>query len=367
MTAASLTTRFAAALLPPTMRERYREQWLADVADAREAGVHPAQIAVGALAFAATYDRPLRVRTVNVDRRARLASGLGLAAALVSVSGYATAAGTFGGLTEIGVFDYAVFITTALLVVVATIAPIAAVVLVSVTRGMPSRVRVAVWLLAAATLAPIVQTVIDNALNWAGNAYLTLGNLAYPFAVALIVTAVVLLTREFSPRPRGHTERAAAAVGALAVLALAAIGIVAFGFLWATREPVSAEMLASPYITAEWLAAEAGAEQQVLTTWLGVGLGSIVLSMVIAASGWSRRLPAWTTKVLSAGVAFTVLIVFGAFFTFGELLLNLLGSGALVTVLLIVGRWGIVLTVLFSLGGLRLARRRAEASVPLRR
>ncbi|MFD7657636.1 hypothetical protein ACFV4N_26990 [Actinosynnema sp. NPDC059797] len=44
--------RAAAALLPPAERDRYREQWRADVAGAREAGLHPLGIALGAIRVA---------------------------------------------------------------------------------------------------------------------------------------------------------------------------------------------------------------------------------------------------------------------------------------------------------------------------
>ncbi|MFT7836309.1 hypothetical protein Q5530_09165 [Saccharothrix sp. BKS2] len=41
--------RVAAALLPLAQRERYREQWRADVAGAREAGLSPLGVAFGAV------------------------------------------------------------------------------------------------------------------------------------------------------------------------------------------------------------------------------------------------------------------------------------------------------------------------------
>lgn len=48
---------FAARLLPAPMREHHREEWLADLAGAEEAGVTPASVAVGALVFSATLNR----------------------------------------------------------------------------------------------------------------------------------------------------------------------------------------------------------------------------------------------------------------------------------------------------------------------
>jgi hypothetical protein len=46
-----------ARTLPPTIRDRYREEWRADVAAAAEAGITPASVAVGAAVFSATLDR----------------------------------------------------------------------------------------------------------------------------------------------------------------------------------------------------------------------------------------------------------------------------------------------------------------------
>jgi hypothetical protein len=52
-----------------------------------------------------------------------------------------------------------------------------------------------------------------------------------------------------------------------------------------------------------------------------------------------------------------VLIVLATFFAYGDLMLSMLGSSALYSALMLVGRWGIALTVLFGVGGLRLTRR----------
>ena len=353
------TVRLAAALLPRSMRDRYREQWLADLADADEAGVSRAEIAVGSLAFAATYDRPLRVRVVDANRRARLASGLALAAALVSVSAYGISAGY--SLSGFAVFDYAVFVTSALLFLFTAIAPIAAIALVSVTRGIAARIRVAVWLLALATLAPVARASIDSAFTVDGSIYLTVGNLAYLAGAAIVVSAIVLLARGGVPRER--RERAAAGVGAIVVFLIAAGGFVWFGMLWLGREPLSVDFLASPYATAEWLAGEAEAERRLVATWIAVGVGVLVVCLALASTGWSRKLPAGATRWLSVGVGFIVLIVFASFLAYSELMLSMFGSYEVVAVLFMVGRWGIALTVLFAVGVLRFARKAPIALV----
>lgn len=49
--------RAAAAVLPPHIRDRYREQWLADLRDAPAAGIRSSEIIVGAFVFGATINR----------------------------------------------------------------------------------------------------------------------------------------------------------------------------------------------------------------------------------------------------------------------------------------------------------------------
>jgi len=127
--------------------------------------------------------------------------------------------------------------------------------------------------------------------------------------------------------------------------------------LWLGREPLSVDFLASPYATAEWLAHEAEAERRLVGTWVGVGIGVLVACLALAGTGWSRKLPAGATRWLSMGVGFTVLIVFTSFLAYSELILGMFGSYEVLTVLFIFGRWGIALTVLFAVGGLRLVRK----------
>ncbi|QFZ23570.1 hypothetical protein [Saccharothrix syringae] len=51
--------RAAAALLPHGQRSRYLEQWRADVAGAREAGLHPLGVAFGAVRVAGRERGPV--------------------------------------------------------------------------------------------------------------------------------------------------------------------------------------------------------------------------------------------------------------------------------------------------------------------
>ncbi|MFC6089330.1 hypothetical protein [Saccharothrix lopnurensis] len=51
--------RVAAALLPPSQRDRYLEQWRSDVAGAREVGLHPLGVAFGAVRIARREGGPV--------------------------------------------------------------------------------------------------------------------------------------------------------------------------------------------------------------------------------------------------------------------------------------------------------------------
>ena len=89
----------AAALLPHYIRERYREQWLADLRDAKEAGIHPSEIVIGALVFGATINRAApEISGVPLEtfalRKARWGVAF-LASALILAFSFYTHAGTF--------------------------------------------------------------------------------------------------------------------------------------------------------------------------------------------------------------------------------------------------------------------------------
>ncbi|PJJ63502.1 hypothetical protein [Compostimonas suwonensis] len=83
----------AARILPPSVRERYREEWLADVAAAPQLGVRPGGVALGALLFSVTLDRdapeisgvPL---SVTVRRQARWGLAFVAASAVLAIGGF---------------------------------------------------------------------------------------------------------------------------------------------------------------------------------------------------------------------------------------------------------------------------------------
>ncbi|MFC7624274.1 hypothetical protein [Microlunatus sp. GCM10028923] len=93
MSAVSAGVRFAVRALPPALRRRYQEEWEADLAGARELGISPGMVLVGAVGTVLAVDRtdPMITgvpRWVLRQRRGRWAVALLLAAALVSAGSY---------------------------------------------------------------------------------------------------------------------------------------------------------------------------------------------------------------------------------------------------------------------------------------
>lgn len=90
MTWLSRLVRLAALSLPRALRDRYREEWLADVEGARAAGIRASGIVVGAILFSVTLDRgapeiagvPL---SVTAARRARWGIALLSSAAVLAI------------------------------------------------------------------------------------------------------------------------------------------------------------------------------------------------------------------------------------------------------------------------------------------
>jgi hypothetical protein len=332
----SLIIRAAARTLPAAIRERYREQWLADARDAPEAGLSPASITRAALAFAVTYDRPLPARRVPTAQqraeRSRLAVGLALSAALLALSVYP--AFSFGSVTGFAVWDFVVFFTTALLAVYGVLAPITALVLVRGTRP-----RAAVSLLAAATIAPLLSF-----LSPSDNLYLN-GLVVFLAAAMLIGLACVLLWRS-----SGRSRRAPV-VGALAVWAVTAAAVVyAAAVAWPARTlPVYAQPTQEYY--AEWLASKESFEALVAQTFVVWAIAGAILGLLVVAIG--RRLSERDATGLGAvGVAVSLL---GASGVFGLLELGmsdtvadpLLGPLRLIAQVLLVG------ATLVTVGGVR--------------
>jgi len=364
--AARIAVALAVVLLPASMRERYSEQWRADLRDAEEAGLRRSGIAVGSLAFAATVDRfsveargalPAEV----VRRRERLASGLALGTALLAVSHFGSIVG-FGWTAGFGPLGFLVAFSTFLMAAYLTLAPVAAIVMVSATRGVARQVRWAVWLLVLASLSHPAQLLVDGGAT--GNVYATRGTMIYGLAVVAIVVATVLLARQFRGRTVAPTKRPVAAiVGALAVAGGVALGFANLRALLDLQRIVGADFVDRIATTsaadAPELAAGLREAEQVAVVavafWVVAGVAGVAALVVFGFVRGSTRLGA----VARTAAVLCVLVIAHASVTTFLQLLSVGGATVFLPipdVLLMIGRWGLIAVVLATVGGVRLRR-----------
>jgi hypothetical protein len=366
--------RLAVRLLPSSMRDRYREQWDADLRDAADVGIGGGEIALGALAFAITLDRSsIAVPVVegSVDRRARLASALALSSALVVLTQYASLV-NFSSLTGNGLYDFVFqFLTPLLLIAYVAIAPVVALFIIVFTRGMYASVRWAVTLLVGASGASIAQSTIDSGAGSINNIYATTGMLAYVAAIALALAAVVLLARQFrwldapaTPQRRHPLLAAIAGAGAVLVWGGGAVGLVATNTLLSDirRESVrfiddvtnssasAGSELAAHYVQSQQSSAVA------LSAWLTLAgvLGVLILAAGLTGRATRRRVIVSTLAALCvAGIAFAGITSFIRLMSIGGIGVNFSFGAELV---LLTARWVLIAIVLFTVGGVRLTR-----------
>lgn len=351
----SLIIRAAARTLPAGIRDRYREQWLADARDATEAGLRPASIALAALAFAVTLDRPLASRAVPTAeqraRRSQLAVGLALSAALLALSVYPQVG--FQGLTDLAVWDFTRFFFGMLLIAYGVLAPIVALVLV---RG--ARRRWAVALLALACTAPVVSSLTDNALpwQWSANMYASPGTLAFVGAAVLIAVASVMLWT-----PALARSRRAPIVGGLVVWLVTGLGLVyANSIAWSEDVPLGV-IAEDPAVWAQWNALLVQHDATVTAAlWWWAIVGAVVGILVFV---FARRMSERGATALA--VAAGAISLLGASGVFGLLELGI--SQSVLPVLLdplrLVAQVLLVSVTLVSVGGVRLARVRHRHDV----
>jgi hypothetical protein len=361
---ASATVKLAAGLLPRNLRDRYREQWLADLRDASEGGVPASQIAVGSLAFVLTAKRPLFPGLLTptrdvVLRRSRLAVALALTTALLSVSQYANFALSSYSLTGNGVYDYVFNLAWALLGLYAVLAIILAAVIVTATRRTAPRVRIGVWILVLASSAAVVQPVIARQFYVNLSPYFGPGSTAYLVGLILVVVAVVIVWPAFrnsahgSPADPRSRRLLASGLGGLVVAAAVALGIASAEILWAARIPLVFGDSANPVFYAEWLAQKAYGEQlvsSVFTVWIIAGA---VAACLVAAGGFARHLNARRSIALTIASLCIVVIVNAGVLDFLQLMESSVVSEVPGEVMNLAGRWGLVAIVLYAIGGVR--------------
>lgn len=367
MNAAEAIVGISVRMLPARLRDRYREEWAADVRGAEDAGVTPMHIALGAVAFAVSVDRPLppsfqRPDATGVQRRGRLAFALALSSALLGLTQYPGV--QFGGLTDNTLYNFAVlFFPNALLGGYAALAPIAALLIVTITRGVSARVRWAVALLSIAAAAPVVQQVIDSS-STGGAHYTAPGDLAYLVALVLIVAAAFLVGT--GPRPTARA-RPWAVVGGAAVVALtASAAVVSCVAVWAGREmpvwngvgfTVPSRHIDEVAARAQWAALNARFEALVVQTFVVAWIVVAVLVVLVIVAGLTRRRVAGAASIALFVIAFG----YAGLATFLELGTRTASAVLDLDVLLVVARLALVAVVLASVGGVRL---RYGASAP---
>lgn len=376
MSAAERVIRFAALLLPKVLRDRYREQWSSDLRDAAEADIPTHEIAMGALAFAATVARPLPFNwgglptPALVERRSRLAAALALAAAALAVSGFTRIFGS-EDLTGVVGYDLVIELVGALLGGFSVFAPIVAVVIVTRTRATEPRVRRAVWLLALASLAPLAHIALDGFPIMDGEAYYAFGGLAYVAAVVPLVLALRLLwlglhhgAARLQPRAVGWSALVVVAIGGLACAQAA--------YAWAHRTPLLFSWQPAVSVTygadgamvreeipttlgdyLQWLEMKQSFESMVSAGFvaLAVTIGALLLLLVLL----SKMLRLSAIQLAVAAVA-VVLIV-------GAALVALMGWAPATPIvpaeiLLTTGRATLVGVILYGVGGMRLETNR---------
>lgn len=392
MSVATAAVRAAAALLPRRSRDRYREQWLGELRDAEEVGIRPVQIALGSLAFAVTLDRPLpsigRATPAQAASRSRLAAGLALAAAVVGITRSADVVGG-GEFTGSPVYDLVVFLASMLLLAFAVVSPVAAVLLVSVTRGTAPRVRIAVWLLVLASLAPLAKAAVDSWLfSYTAllSTFVSAGSAAYPAAVALTVVAAALLWRGMPPSPRGPSARVRrvvwSAAGSLGVLLAGGAALAHSVLVWAGRAPldfgrgpavitrsgpsglVQESISSTAAMYEEWLALKLAFEQLVQNIFAVWAVAVVVLAISVAVLALLPRSTAVRSAAVVGATLCVLLIAHAAVLSLLELgtpsALPLVPADAL----LLLGRWGLVAILLATVGGVRYRTRVAVAPSP---
>lgn len=362
-----IAVRLAAALLPRTSRERYREQWLGELRDAPEAGIRPSDIAVGSLTFAATLSRPLpsRARSTpdEVRRRSRLAVGLALGAALVALTRYADIVSS-ASLTGMFAYDYLLFVGSSVLAIYGVVAPVVSVSLVTLTRGTSARIRTGVWLLAAASFAPAAHALIDSRADTLNSP----GAAAYLLAIAAVVAAGVLLRNEFRhstmPTPKSPNARTSilSGLGGAMVLVIAAVCVNDAVAVWAARTPLVFGGDIDSALYRDWEALKLQGEGLVSTVFFAWGAVCVATGCAVGLGGLRRRS---TSRGLVLRLTVALILMAVTYATVLEFL-HLMTSSAESTVptelIMLLSRWSIVTVALATVGAVRITRRADRSS-----
>ncbi|MWV48910.1 hypothetical protein GRS96_06415 [Rathayibacter sp. VKM Ac-2803] len=220
-----LLLRLLARLLPPLARERYLEEWRADVAGAPE---HRRDIVIGALVLSATLDRALPAhsgepRFLRPRRLARRGLGLLAAAAFVLIGVYLTGGGIVPEGASAGVLT-ALQASGRVITALALVAGVVGVAhLVGAARSAETRTaRVSLLAAIAGPAAVVVGVLVPGAPWW-------LPLLGFVVVLAGLATGLAVIggTRPVAVAHREATRRQRVPIalgGAALVLAVVVVG-----------------------------------------------------------------------------------------------------------------------------------------------
>jgi hypothetical protein len=370
----------SASTLPPSIRERYREQWLADLRDAAEVGLNRGQIAAAALAFAVTTSHPWPERralaAAEVQWRSRLAQGLALGAALLGLSQYASIIPDrdfSGNPPDYGSFAPFVSLATGTLFAFALIGTVFALLLVIATRGMDLRVRVAVALFTLVACAPLGQAAIDSTQYGEFGAYLRPSALVYLLGALVTAAAVGLLWRA-NPRraDRARGSRMFPIFSGLIVAVSVGVGATVAATVWSHRRPlvwlpdaVDGPVRLSNPNYAQWLSLKNQFEAMMNATFAWWAIAGLALGVLIAITQFALRLSTKSTVLTTVGALCIAVIAEAGLLAYLEI--GEYGTVALWAIQLVViaGRVGLVIVAVMGFAG-AWAQRRSSPSASSR-
>jgi hypothetical protein len=345
----------SAALLPPRIRARYREQWLGELRDAPELGIRSSEIAIGSLAFAATFGRASiagrRPSPQTISRRARLAialevSAAGLAFGQLADSVWDAQTGTNPVSAAIGFF-------WTLLTAYAFVAPIVALFTVLATRGMSWWIRGGVVILAGLCALPLTLGE-DNViwLNPEGPLFFPLATITFPtfgFFLAFVTLTGRRPPTGFSAESPTQRTGARRVRGLLAALTLAVLAWAAFAMafiLWSDRPAFRfGSTITMPQLR-QTLAINASIAQSVAVS-LGVWLAfAVIAAIIVAVFSMGRRSTLRRSITLALVALGAMALSFGSLVSYIYLVFGSRAPGPPINLLTEVAQVGLVVALI---------------------
>jgi hypothetical protein len=254
--------------------------------------------------------------------------------------------------------DSTISITTVLLIAYAIAAPILAVLIVSASRGVVRRERIAVWLLAVASCAPIIQIAVDTRISAYFDPYVSPGSIAYLVAAGMAAIAAGLLYQTHArPAVASRGGRLIAVAGGAVVIVAVAVGVALAATAWSRRVlPVWGDTVAdgparlsNPYY-AQWLTSWARGDALVSSIFVWWATAGVVLGVLVALIGILGRLTLRRALVLTAGVLSVAVIADGGVLLYLDLAESGVVPQPIVQLLLVVARYAVVIATVAFVG-----------------